>query len=86
VFQFQSTPISPLDGLARRNTISDQVGNERYVGPNKFLLKMFVNNPLEDTLTPEYVDCSLRLNYEIDSLLGNQINQKSIEIRHNIYP
>jgi len=47
--------------------ISDKTGNQRFSGQNDFGWKFYVNNPLEDIISPKYVPNTLKLTKRDDS-------------------
>jgi hypothetical protein len=41
--------------------LADQVGNERYENNSTFGIKIFINNPLEDLISPKYIERTLKI-------------------------
>jgi VCBS repeat-containing protein len=54
-------------------TITDSVGNQRMEGANDFGWKLYVNNPLEDTVKPEYVENTASLTKSIAEREGLEV-------------
>ena len=71
--------------------VTDKVGNQRFEGSNDFVWRMHVNNPLEDTIDPEYVSNTLTYKLVEKYIDGNHINEltatfkveENIEMRSN---
>ncbi|RYV02013.1 hypothetical protein SOPP22_10570 [Shewanella sp. OPT22] len=53
--------------------IADEVGNERFAGPNDFGWKLFVNNSLEDLIPPKYVANTASLAKSTSSREGKEV-------------
>jgi hypothetical protein len=53
--------------------ITDAVGNERMEGANDFGWKLYVNNPLEDTVKPEYVENTALLTKSVAEIEGQEV-------------
>ena len=53
--------------------ITDSVGNQRMEGANDFGWKLYVNNPLEDAIKPEYVSNTASLTKSIDEREGQEV-------------
>ena len=53
--------------------ITDAVGNERMEGANDFGWKLYVNNPLEDIVKPEYVENTALLTKSVAEREGQEV-------------
>ena len=53
--------------------ITDAVGNQRMEGANDFGWKLYVDNPLEDTVKPEYVENSALLTKSVAEIEGQEV-------------
>jgi VCBS repeat-containing protein len=53
--------------------ITDAVGNQRMEGANDFGWKLYVNNPLDDTTKPEYVENTASLTKSITEREGQEV-------------
>ena len=53
--------------------ITDAVGNQRMEGANDFGWKLYVNNPLEDTVKPEYVENTASLSKSVAEREGQEV-------------
>ena len=53
--------------------ITDAVGNQRMEGANDFGWKLYVNNPLEDTVKPEYVENTASLTKSVAEREGQEV-------------
>ncbi|MFT6690007.1 MAG: VCBS repeat-containing protein [Colwellia sp.] len=53
--------------------ITDAVGNQRMEGANDFGWKLYVNNPLEDIIKPEYVENTALLSKSVTEREGQEV-------------
>ena len=53
--------------------ITDAVGNQRMEGANDFGWKLYVNNPLEDIVKPEYVESTASLSKSVAEREGQEV-------------
>lgn len=65
--------------------VTDTVGNQRFEGADDFGWKMYINNPLEDIIKPEYVNDTLELTLRNEIKDGHdlQVLNVSYEINEN---
>ena len=66
--------------------ITDKVGNQRFEGSNDFVWRMYVNNPLEDTIKPEYVSNTLEYKLVEKYVDGNKKNEltATFKVKENV--
>lgn len=64
-------------------TVSDAVGNARYEGRNDCITNIYVNNPLEDLISPVYEKGSLR--YELKDVEIDGHHEQLLSVKFNAY-
>ena len=61
--------------------ITDAVGNHRMAGANDFGWKLYVNNPLEDTIFPKYIENTALLTKSVTTVSENGIDYE-VQVIH----
>ena len=54
-------------------TLTDAIGNQRFVGVDNFGWKLYINNPLEDFESPQYVKDSIHVEMETGEIDGRPV-------------
>ena len=59
-------------------TLGDAVGNQRYEGHGSIGFRLYINNPLEDLIPPEFIEESFRVDINEIEMEGHQVFEVSV--------